>query len=161
MDKAARRYFYHLGSALGARDSRNRVSWLSTHLLDSLLTRRLYRKELGCNPFSTLSLVRKWGPSTRNIIRSIRRAATGRYDPIDENVQRAAARISQHSSTIFDESMPRSEGSSIIFLRRAPDSISVGLERGMAFIPTPHLMNIFELHRQNISNQASIELFVH
>src|SRR5260221_9803870 len=34
MDKAEKRLYYPLGSALGARDSCNRVSWLSTHLLD-------------------------------------------------------------------------------------------------------------------------------
>ncbi len=34
MDEAKQRCYYHLGSALGARDSCNRVSWLSAHLLD-------------------------------------------------------------------------------------------------------------------------------
>src|SRR5258706_6961709 len=34
MDKAENRFCYHLGSAHGARDSCDRVSWLSAHLLD-------------------------------------------------------------------------------------------------------------------------------
>src|SRR5258706_5896368 len=34
MDKAEHGLYYHLGSAHGARDSCDRVSWLSAHLLD-------------------------------------------------------------------------------------------------------------------------------
>jgi len=64
MDKADRGSFYALGSALGARNSRNRVSWLSAHLLD-FPAHEAYRKELSYDPSSTLSLVRKWGPKKK------------------------------------------------------------------------------------------------
>jgi hypothetical protein len=88
MDKAEKGFSYHLGSALGARDSRNRVSWLSAHPLDFPAHEGLRRKELGQSPSYTLSLVRKWGPSTRNIIRSMNCAALGRNDPIEDEATR-------------------------------------------------------------------------
>jgi hypothetical protein len=172
MDKAGRGSLYHLGSALGARDSRNRVSWLSAHLLD-FPAHEAYRKELRNrrtqlekqplhDPSSTLSLVCKWGPSTRNIIRSMECAALGLDDPIERDAKRAAIRICKNPSAIFEGSsgirMPHSEGSSVIFLRRTPNG-SVKSGKGQTFIPTPHLLTLFEEERQKMSNKDSLELF--
>ncbi|KIM25413.1 hypothetical protein M408DRAFT_26200 [Serendipita vermifera MAFF 305830] len=42
------------------------------------------------DPSSTLSLVRKWGPSTRNIIRSMEFAARERVDPIEKEAKDAS-----------------------------------------------------------------------
>ncbi len=79
MDKADNGSLYHLRSALSARDSHNHVSWLSAHLLD-FPAHEAYRKELSYDPSSTLSLMRKWGPSTRNILHSMKSAAQGLPD---------------------------------------------------------------------------------
>ena len=150
---------YHLGSALAARDSRNCVSLLSVHLLD-FPAHEAYRKELSYSPSATLSLVRKWGPSTRNILRSMRCAALGLNDPIQEAAEEAAIRICNNPSSIFEGSlgirMVQSEGSSVIFLRRTPGG-SVKSDRGRTFIPTPHLLAIFEEQRQKMSNEESLE----
>ena len=150
---------YHLGSALGARDSRNRVSWLSAHLLD-FPAHEAYRKELSYSPSSTLSLVRKWGPSTRNILRSMECAAHGLNDPIQEAAEEAAIRICTNPLAILKRSegirMAKSEGSSVIFLRRTPGG-SIKSDTGKTFIPTPHLLAIFEEQRQNMSNKESLE----
>jgi hypothetical protein len=156
MDRAGRGSSYHLGCALGARDRRNRVSWLSAHLLDfpaheayrkerrkerrkkllkelekepgkkllkelekelekepgKELEKRLEKeleKELGkkelekrllYDPSSTFSLVRKWGPSTRNIIRSMKFAALELHDPVEEHAERAVIHIWNNRSTI-------------------------------------------------------------
>jgi hypothetical protein len=170
MEKADKWFIYHLGSALGARDSRNRVSWLSAHLLD-FPAHEAYRKELrkrqtppSYDPSLTLSLVRKWGPSTRNIIRSMECAALGLDDTIEEEAETAAIHICNNPTTIFKQSlgirMPQSEGSSVIFLRRTPGG-SVKSDKGKAFIPTPHLLAIFEKQRQTKSNKESLELFMH
>jgi hypothetical protein len=177
MDKAGNGFLYHLGSALGARDSRNRVSWLSAHLLD-FPAHEAYRKELKkrqiqlenqflYDPSSTLSLVRKWGPSTRNIIRSMNCAATGENDLLEMQASAAAEHICNNPSTIFEASlgkrMPQSKGSSVIFLRRTPDENSpdgsVKLGEGQTFIPTAHLLTLFEEQRQKKTNRERLDLF--
>jgi hypothetical protein len=174
MEKAEKGFLYHLGSALGSRNSRNRVSWLSAHLLD-FPAHEAYRKELrerqiqlgtppSYDPSLTLSLVRKWGPSTRNIIRSMECAADGLDDTIEEEAETAAIHICNNPTTIYQQSlgirMPQSEGSSVIFLRRTPGGI-VKSDRGKTFIPTPHLLAILEEQRQTKSNKESLELFMH
>jgi hypothetical protein len=168
MEKADRCSFYHLGSALGARDSRDRVSWLSAHLLD-FPAHEAYRKELRkrqtelkkellYDPSSTHSLVRQWGPSTRNILRSMKYAARRLDDPIKNEAKTAAIYICNNASAIVlesgEEQMPQSEGCSVLFLRRTQMPSSC-----MAFIPTPHLLAIFEEQRKNKSTQESLELF--
>src|SRR5277367_1393397 len=129
MDNAEKGFLYHLGSALGARDSRNRVSWLGAHLLD-FPAHEAYRKELRkrqtelkkellYDPSSTLSLVRQWGPSTRNILRSLEHAARRRDDPIKEEAKKAAIHICNNPSAIFVGSGGlHIESSSVLFLRR-------------------------------------------
>ena len=160
MDNAGRGSLYRLGSALGARNSRNRVSWLSA-LLD-FPAHEAYRKELSYSPSSTLSLVRKWGPSTRNILRSMECAAHGLNDPIQEAAEEAAIRICTNPLAILKGSegirLVQSEGSSVIFLRRTPGG-SVKSDRGRTFIPTPHLLAIFEEQRKKNSNKEYLELF--
>jgi hypothetical protein len=171
MDRPDNGFLYHLGSALGARDSRHRVSWLSTHPLD-FPAHEAYRKELSkrqtqsrkrplYDPSSTLSLVRKWGPSTRNIISSMKCAALGRDDPIEEEAKWAAMRIRKNTLDTFEGSldlMPQSEGSSVIFLRRTTKG-SVTSDGGKRFIPTPHLLALFEDQRRKMENRKSLELF--
>jgi hypothetical protein len=169
MDKAEKRLLYHLRSALGARDSRNRVSWLSAHLLD-FPAHEAYRKELRkrqielnkqllYDPSSTLSLVRKWGPSTRNILRSMEYAALGLDDPIEMEAKGATERICSYPSAIFDEilgkRMPRSEGSSALFLRRYGSAAS---GTATAFIPTPHLQALFEERHKRMTNRDILDL---
>jgi hypothetical protein len=165
MDKAEKRLLYHLRSALGARDSRNRVSWLSAHLLD-FPAHEAYRKELRkrqielnkqllYDPSSTLSLVRKWGPSTRNILRSMEYAALGEPDPIEQAAKEAAMAICKNPSAISGTSldlMAPSEGSSLIFLRRKRNG-KVASGNGQRFIPTTHLRALFEVQRRGIANE--------
>jgi hypothetical protein len=131
--------------------------------------RKKQRKKLGkrllYDPSSTLSLVRKWGPSTRNTIRSMQYAARGDVDPIADEAEAAAIRICNNPRTafIFEYSlgihMPKGERSNVIFLRRTPDG-SVKSDRGKTFIPTPHLLAIFEEQRQKRPNKEPFELFV-
>jgi hypothetical protein len=163
MAKAVKGLLYHLGSALGARDSRNRVSWLSAHLLD-FPAHEAYRKELKrrqtqpeYNLSSTLSLVRKWGPSTRNILRSMASAALGVADPIEGETTTAAIDVcSDPVAESFRQHMPQSKSSSIIFLRRTQNG---SVDKGKVFIPTPHLLAIFEEQRVLQSNEKALELF--
>jgi hypothetical protein len=165
MDKAGDGFYYHLGSTLGARDSRNRVRWLNAHLLD-LPAHEAYRKEFRkrqvqlekqylYDPSSTLSLVRKWGPSTWNIIRSMDCAATGRDDHIEEEVNEAANIICRNPSAIFERSldiMPQNDVSSLIFLRHPPND----KDKSKHFIPTQHLRTLFEAQRRNPVNKESL-----
>jgi hypothetical protein len=114
------------------------------------------KKQLLYDSSSTLSHVRKWGPSTRNILRSMKCAALGRDDPIEIEAKGAAARIWNNPSTIFKQSvgkrMPHSEGSSLIFLRRKRNG-KVASGNGQTFIPTPHLRALFEVQRRGIANK--------
>jgi hypothetical protein len=173
MDKAGKGPFYHLGSALSARDSCNRVSWLSTHLL-GFPAHEAYRKELRkretklkkkllYNPASTVSLVRKWGPSTRNILRSMEYTANrkGPPDKIENDAKKAAAHICNNALAMVEGSidlMEESEGSSLIFLRPTPKGIFAS-EEGKRFIPTPYLRALFEEKRRGMKNNQSLQLF--
>jgi hypothetical protein len=120
-------------------------------------------KRLLYDPSSTLSLVRKWGPSTRNIIRSMKFAALELHDPIEQDAERAVTHICNNRSGIFEESlgisMPQSEDSSVIFLRRTSSDGNVKSGRGKTFIPTPHLLAMFEKRRRKMSNEESLELY--
>jgi hypothetical protein len=119
-------------------------------------------KRLLYDPSSTLSLVRKWGPSTRNILRSMRRAALGRDDPIEMEAEAAATHICNHPEAIFDgiyNRMPQSKSSSVLFLRRYTPDGSVTSGTANAFIPTPHLQAIFEEQGRTRSNRDILNLF--
>jgi hypothetical protein len=124
--------------------------------------KHLYRKEAGLDPSFTLSLVRKWGPSTRNIIRSMQCVINDDVDPIEVEVQGAVESTCASPSTIFDnsggKSMPRNKISSVVFLRR-PLSHSSNLTDCESFIPTLHLINLFEKRRRKMANKESLELF--
>jgi hypothetical protein len=171
MDKAEKRLLYHLRSALGARDSRNRVSRLSAHLLD-FPAHEAHRKELRkrqtelkkrllYDPSSTLSHVRKWGPSTRNILRSMEYAVLEEPDPIEDAAKEAAIAICRNPSAISEISldlMAQSEGSNLIFLRRRRNGKVVS-GKGQRFIPTTHLRALFEVQRRGIVNNESFQLF--
>jgi len=129
----------------------------------SLLTKRLYRKESGRDASSTLSLVRKWGPSTRNIICSIDYMAEGQLDPIYSEARGAAANLCSNPSTItvafHGNFLPTTTRSSAIFLRHRVGSHLLGVDTCSYFIPTPHLIEIFEDARLDPQNENSLLLF--
>jgi len=111
----------------------------------SLLTRRLYRKELGLDPSSTLSLVRKWGPSTRNIIRSIKSALLKQPDPIAEEVVTALKNLP--SQTPFLDIL---KDSSVVFCRPLRGDEGVQWAAKHYFIPTPHLIDVVYTIQQSL-----------
>jgi len=120
----------------------------------SLLTRRLYRKELGLDPSSTLSLVRKWGPSTRNIIRSIKRALLKQPDPIAEEVETALRNLP--SQGFFLSILNDSSVSCVVFCRPLRGDKGVQWGAKHHFIPTPHLIEVL---RKAYTIQQSLDLF--
>jgi hypothetical protein len=78
-------------------------------------------------------------------------ASVGFDDPIEGEARGAAMRICYKPSTMGELS---EENSSIIFLRRRPGSVNfVDAE---PFIPTPHLINIFEKHHHEIAYKESL-----
>ena len=124
--------------------------------------KRLHRKERGHDPSSTLSLVRKWGPSTRNIIRSLKYLRTQlREDPIEAEVRQAAAELGSNLwSTLGSEdksSLPQSTASVVVFIRRNVKNRDFG--KSDRCIPTPHLVNIFEQYQRALQNHNSLRLF--
>ena len=131
----------------------------------SLLTERLHSKEKGHDPSSTLSLVRKWGPSTRNILRSINSRSRNRkiIDPIAAEAQGAAFELSENPSGITVAShglfLPAAEGPTVVFLRRKVGSESLGSDACSHFIPTPALIDIFEDAHQSMQNENALKLF--
>jgi len=163
----------HRGSSIGARDSRNLVSWLAVPLMSPLLTKRLHRKERGYKSSSTYSFVRKYGPSTRQAIRcAVRIDSTDATDSnnairdLDRKIQRTVETLFKTSSHIFgDLGLPRSDASIVIFVRRSPPTSECGIEHGIrfadvqSFIPTPHLRDIFETRFCKAVNDHYLRLF--
>ena len=125
----------------------------------SLLTKRLHRKELGYEPRSTLSLVRKWGPSTRNIIRSLVAARNKYDDPIEAEAQIAASDLGLNLWSVLGGdskgSFPQSTASVLIFIRRKDGNFA----KSDRCIPTPYLVNVFEKYQHALQNQDSVKLF--
>ena len=129
----------------------------------SLLTKRLYRKELGYNPSSTLTLVRKWGPCTRNIIRSMEAELNHVADPVEKEVRVAVEYVCQNSRTIFGASVHKAnlpeQGSSVVFIRRKPKALGGSMEdlaESIIFIPTPHIINILDKHHSEMENLQTV-----
>ena len=124
---------------------------------------RLYRKELGHNPSSTLSFVRKYGPSTRQVIRSMEdgKSHIDPTDSIEREVKDAVETLCRNPSTILVPSgagsMPRSEGSSVIFVRRPMGDTA--FDKVISFIPTLYLLDIFESHCCEVAIKDSLQLF--
>ena len=137
-----------------------KLAWCSICWV-SLLTKRLHRKELGYKPCSTLSLVRKWGPSTRNIIRSLEAARYARRDPIEAEVRQAASKLGSNLWDILEgeekSSFPQSAASDLVFIRRNVKDRDFG--KSDRCIPTPHLVNIFEEYQRALQNLDSLMLF--
>ena len=104
----------------------------------------------------------KWGPSIRNIIRSVDCAANHTSDSIESEVQVAVTQALNGLSTILsasdDQSLPMGIGSSFIFLRRLLNN-GGDLSLCAAFIPTIHLVSIFEERRCRLESKESIKLF--
>ena len=89
-------------------------------------------------------------------------AALERADPIEDEARSAAIHICNVSPVIFEVYggmlMPQREGSSVLFLRRAP-GVSVTSGKGRAFIPTSYLLSLFSTPRVPESNKEHLELF--
>ncbi|KAH9930687.1 uncharacterized protein B0H18DRAFT_1093567 [Fomitopsis serialis] len=108
-------------------------------------------KELQFDPSSTLCLVRKWGPSIRNIIciteDLLARASAVHIcaDPLSVNAMSGKGRKAD------------SEGSNLVFLR--PHREAGDLWQSVPFIPTKYLSDIFEEYRSRLSNDRSLQLF--
>jgi len=103
----------------------------------------------------------KWGPSVRNIVRSMDCARTKTDDTIKDEVQAAVDLACKEGLNIVTGSamqhMPISDASSLIFLKRVPRKGE--LSRGQVFIPTEHLIEIFEEHRCKLEIEKSLDLF--
>jgi hypothetical protein len=129
----------------------------------SLLKRRLFRKESKYVSSTALSLVRKWGPSIRNVIRSIKSTAKGDNDSLERAALKAAIQawehFKQHPKQDLSALAMEGVGSDLIFLRRKPTSKSIGEQCIYYYIPTPHLRDIFEQHRQGVANQDFLNLY--
>jgi hypothetical protein len=83
----------------------------------------------------------------------------GTKDPIEKEASAAVNRICNKPSIIFEESLniiPQSEGSSVIFLHRAPND----QDEFKHFIPTPHLWALFEEQRSKLASKEALELFL-
>ncbi len=102
--------------------------------------------------------MRKWGPSTRNIIRSIDCASNEQFDPIAGEVEVAQRNIPGKGSHL--DLLSESWGSCVVFCRRRlRDGEKVQWEAKQNFIPTPHLIDTLEELRQRLTNQQCLELF--
>ena len=116
----------------------------------------LYRKELGYQSSPTLSFVRKYGPSTRQAICCAARIDS--TNALDRDIQGAVETLCAAPMAVFGpKGLPRSEGSSVIFVRRPLGDI--GSEKAISFIPTRHLRQMFEIHCCRVANQHSLNLF--
>ena len=125
--------------------------------------RRLCRKQSGFNPSRALPLVSKWGPSIRNVIRSITSASKEEDEPLESDAPAAAVKaweyIKKHPQQDLSAPGIQSEGSNIVFLRRKPGSKSIGKQSQHYYIPTPHLRAIFEEHHRRLGNQDFLRLY--
>jgi len=102
-----------------------------------------------------------WGPSLRNIVRSLNCIKYGKIDYIEAEVRDAAARACKLGSEIMAASggqhMPTGATSSLVFVGRAKPE-ELGSSKG--FIPTDHLIGIFEEHRCKLEIDKSLDLFI-
>lgn len=114
---------------------------------------------------STLSLVDKWGPSTRTITRIV----GGRADEEDiaAEARASAVKICGDPSLVDPlsgvQQVPDSLGSSLLFIRphrklSANGDVTKSAD-GIPFIPTKVLSTIFESARIEMSNDKSLQLF--
>lgn len=128
----------------------------------SLLTKRLHSKERGYNPSTTLPYVRKWGPSTRNVLRSIEYKRSNLNDVIELEARGDAFQLCKDPSGILvafhGHFQPAVEGSGVAFLRRKVDSKYLVISECSHFIPTPTLIDIFEA-QQSMQKTNALNLF--
>lgn len=138
----------------------------------SLLTKSnsLPRKELNLDPSSTFSLVSKWGPSARTVVRIAASSGVARMqiEKGEENKAHQAAYDICHApslrGSLLSRGVPSSEGSSIRFVRpyrRSVEGTNTNIiwADAISFIPTKFLDKIFTTHCQRFSNDKSFELF--
>ena len=120
----------------------------------SLLTKRLYSKMRYQTTSTTLSFVRKWGPSTRNMLHSVPFENT---HILESEANDATRRVLAAASSSIESTLPRSEGSSLVFTRRKADSFY--FHQAVHFIPTPHLIDIFDSVQQTTQDTNALNLF--
>jgi len=94
----------------------------------------------------------------------MRLAASPDTDPIEGEVILAVNTTCKNLSDVLspsgDQLMPTSVGSSLVFFRRALGSSNkADLRKGAAYIPTMHLLNIFEERRCELATKESLKLF--
>ena len=103
--------------------------------------------------------MRKYGPSTRQAIRCVvRTGSTNPTDALDKDIQKAVETLCASPMTVLGSmGLPRSEGSSVIFVRRPLGAIA--FSDVISFVPTMHLRHRFENHCCKVANQHSLRLF--
>ena len=127
-----------------------------------MLIKHLCRKERRYKISSTLPFVRKYGPSTRQVLH-----CADPIDPvnsinsIDWEIKDAVENICKPPLDILVATgggyLPRREASNLIFIRRPQREME--FEEVISFIPTPHLIGIFENQYCNVANKHSLWLF--
>ena len=93
--------------------------------------------------------MRKWGPSTRNIVRSFK-YQRDQLDPFEDEVRQAASSLGQNLwNTLGGQEksfFPQGTASAVVFIRRKvkDHEFAHDFSKSDRFIPTPHLVKIFE-----------------
>lgn len=127
----------------------------------SLLTDYLYRKAHKLDPSPTLTLVRKWGPSTETIISMMRDPSI--VGTLELRARQSAADICSKPWYI-GLSPDGLLGSTVLFTRPhrtfMPNSTVIrSSSLGISFIPTKYLSGIFELSQMALPNEKSLYLY--
>ena len=95
--------------------------------------------------------MRKWGPSIRNILRPVD------TDILESEATDAARRLFAAASSNIESPLPQSESSSLVFICRKEGTLDY--QKPAHFIPTPHLIDIFDRFQQNNQNTNALNLF--
>ena len=133
------------------------------------LTRRFSRRELGLDATLAGRLVRKWGPSTRNIIRLVGSQDEAKFKRFERKLQRDAeiatravlASPERLDTILVDTSADAlsSTGSSAVFVRPLWDDDGRWLSESQSFIPTEHLAGIVGAQNSQLANADALKLF--
>ncbi|KAJ7222393.1 hypothetical protein GGX14DRAFT_663556, partial [Mycena pura] len=137
------------------------VSELPTALEISVIAR-----ELGLNTTLAGRLVRKWGPSTRNIIRLLQSRDTEYESKLEidaETAARAVLASPERLNTVLVDTSPdalSSTGSSAVFVRPFWDNDGRRWRSvSQSFIPTEHLAGIIGALNSQLANAEALKLF--
>ncbi|KAK7058389.1 hypothetical protein VNI00_002023 [Paramarasmius palmivorus] len=124
-------------------------------------------KERGLDVSSTVSLVRKWGPSTRTIIRILAEAGIER--DFETDAAEDARKICLKKLVLSDLAVPGSSrkpdesvSCTLVFIRPkrvlAPDG-TIRSSLAVPFIPTQYLGEVFETARTKLPNTEAFQVF--